>query len=104
MSYVIAYITTKNIAEARKIGEAVVKERLAACANIIPSLESVYWWKGKMEKERESVLLLKTKKSLAGKLIKKVKELHSYETPCVDIIPVTGGNPDYFKWIEEVTR
>jgi periplasmic divalent cation tolerance protein len=104
MIYVIAYITTKNIAEARKIGETVVRERLAACANIIPAIESIYWGKGKMEKERESVLLLKTKKSLAGKLIKKVKELHSYDIPCVDIIPVTGGNPDYFKWIEEVTR
>ena len=104
MMYVIAYVTTKNIAEARKIGEMVVRERLAACANIIPSMESIYCWKGKIEKEKESVLLLKTKKSLAGKLIKRVKELHSYDIPCVDIIPVTDGNPDYFKWIEEVTR
>jgi len=104
MSYVIAYITTKNVAEARKIGEKIVRERLAACANTIPSIESIYWWRGKIEKEKESVLLLKTKKSLASKLIKRVKELHSYETPCVDIIPVTGGNPDYFKWIGDVTR
>jgi len=104
MSYVIAYITTKNIAEARKIGEIIVRERLAACANIIPAMESVYWWKGKIEKDKEALLLLKTKKPLVGKLIKRVKELHSYDIPCVDIIPMTGGNPDYFKWIEEVTR
>jgi periplasmic divalent cation tolerance protein len=101
MSYIIAYIAAKNIAEAKKIGETIVRERLAACANIIPAIESVYWWKGKIERGKESVLLLKTKKSLAGKLIKRVKELHSYEVPCVDIILVTGGNKDYFKWIEE---
>ena len=104
MMYVIAYITTKNIAQARKIGEVAVKEKLAACANIVPAIESVYWWKGKIEKEKEALLLLKTKKSLAGKLIKRVKELHSYEIPCVDIIPVTEGNEDYFKWVEEVTK
>jgi periplasmic divalent cation tolerance protein len=103
MQYVIAYVTAKNPQEARKIGETVVRERLAACANIIPSIESVYWWKGGMEKAKESALLLKTKKALASRLIKRVKELHSYGVPCVDIITVTGGNKDYFKWVEEVT-
>ncbi|MCX6814575.1 MAG: divalent-cation tolerance protein CutA [Candidatus Aenigmarchaeota archaeon] len=104
MQYVIAYITTRDHTEAKKIGEAVVKERLAACANIIPVIESIYWWKGKLERNNESMLLLKTKKSLASKLIKRIKEIHSYEVPCVDIIPMTEGNKDYFKWIEEVTR
>lgn len=102
--YVIAYLTARDQAEAKRIGETLVKEKLAACANIIPSIESVYWWKGNMEEDKESLIILKTKKALAGKLIKRVKELHSYETPCVDIIPVTEGNKDYFKWIEEVTR
>ena len=101
MSYVIAYITTKDKAQAKKIGETVVREKLAACANIIPSIESVYWWKGKIEKEKETLLLLKTRKSLATRLIRRVKELHSYGIPCVDIIPVTEGNKDYLKWIEE---
>lgn len=102
--YFIAYITAKNQEEAKNIGETVVKEKLAACANIIPAIESVYWWKGKIEKEKESLLLLKTKKALVGRLIKRVKEIHSYDVPCVDIIPVTDGNQDYFKWIEEVTK
>ena len=102
--YVIAYVTARDMEEAKRIGETVVREKLAACANIIPSIESIYWWKGNMEDDRETVLLLKTKKALASKLIKRVKELHSYEIPCVDIIPVTEGNEDYFKWIEEVTR
>jgi periplasmic divalent cation tolerance protein len=104
VSYVIAYVTTKTPEQAKKIGEAVVRERLAACANIISSIQSIYWWKGKMERGKESVLLLKTRKPLAARLVKRVKELHSYEVPCVDIIPVTDGNKDYFRWIEEVTR
>jgi len=101
MSYVIAYVTAIDAKQAKRIGEVVVRERLAACANIIPSMESIYWWKGNVEKAKEAVLLLKTKKSLAPKLIKRVKALHSYEVPCVDIIPLTGGNKAYFKWIEE---
>jgi periplasmic divalent cation tolerance protein len=104
MPYVIAYMTAKDAAQAKRIGEKIVRERLAACANVIPSIESVYWWKGKIEREKEALLLLKTKKSLAARLIKRVKELHSYGVPCVDIISVIEGNRDYFKWIEEVTR
>lgn len=81
-----------------------MREKLAACANIIHTIDSIYWWKGNIENDKESLLIIKTKKSLADKLIKRVKELHSSEIPCVDIIPVTDGNPDYFKWIEEVTK
>ena len=104
MMYVIAYITAKSPEEARRIGEAVVRERIAACANIIPAIESIYWWKGKLQKDKETVLILKTKKSLSKKLIKRVKELHSYTVPCIDMIEIIDGNPDFFKWIEEVTK
>ncbi|HJW96875.1 MAG TPA: divalent-cation tolerance protein CutA [archaeon] len=102
--YVIAYVTARDMMEARRIGETVVREKLAACANIIPAIESIYWWKGNIEDDKETLLLLKTKKLLASKLIKRVKELHSFEIPCVDVIPITEGNMDYFKWIEEVTK
>jgi periplasmic divalent cation tolerance protein len=104
MTYVIAYVTARDQEEAKRIGEAVVREKLAACANIVPSIQSIYWWKGNIEDERESLLMLKTKKTLVARLIKRVKELHSYEIPCVDIIPVVDGNKEYFKWIEDVTR
>lgn len=103
MQYVIAYVTAGDQEEAKRIGEAVVREKLAACANIVPSIQSIYWWKGSIEDERESLLILKTKKALAARLIKRVKELHSYDVPCVDIIPVTDGNKEYFKWIEDAT-
>ena len=104
MTYVIAYVTARDQDEAKRIGEAIVREKLAACANIIPVIHSIYWWKGSIEEEKECLLLLKTKKTLVPKLIKRVKELHSYDVPCVDIIPVTDGNKEYFKWVEEVTK
>jgi periplasmic divalent cation tolerance protein len=104
MDYLIAYITAKDAEEARKMGEIVVKQKLAACANIIQPVESIYWWKGRIEKGKEAVLLLKTKSSLADRLVSAVKELHSYDVPCIDLIAVADGNHDYFKWLEEVTE
>jgi len=104
MTYVIAYITARDHDEASRIGEALVREKLAACANIVHSIDSIYWWKGSIENDKESLLIIKTKKSLATRLIKRVKELHSNEIPCVDIISVVDGNKEYFKWIEDVTR
>lgn len=104
MSYVIVYVTTKDENEARSIGERLVSEKLAACVNMIPSIESVYWWKGKIEKDKESVMMIKTKEDLVEKVISRTKELHSYDVPCIDVIPITEGNRDYFKWIQESLR
>jgi periplasmic divalent cation tolerance protein len=104
MSFVIIYITTKNVAEARKIANTLVKEKLVACANIIPKIESTYWWKGKIEKSNEATIILKTKKKLVKDVIKRVKELHSYTVPCIITIPITGGNKDFLNWINEVVK
>ncbi len=104
MTYIMIYITTKDQKEAKNIGESLVKEKLAACINVIPSIESVYWWKGKIENDKESVLIVKTKKDLVEKAIKRVKELHSYDVPCVDVIPITEGNKEYFEWVEDSLR
>ena len=100
-SYVMIYITAKDIEEAENIGKILVKEKLAACANIIPKIKSIYWWKGEIESGEEVVLILKTKGGLIQSVIERVKNIHSYETPCIDVVPVTDGNKDYFEWIEE---
>lgn len=104
MSYVMIYITAKDENEARSIGETLVKEKIAACVNIIPSVESIYWWKGSVENEKESVLLVKTREDFVGRVVKRVKELHSYDVPCVDVIPITGGNKNYLEWVDESLR
>lgn len=97
----LVYITTKNRDEALKIGSAIVEEKLAACANIINGMESVYRWKGKIETDTETILILKTTYGNVKKLTHRVKELHSYETPCIISLNIAEqeGNEAYLDWI-----
>ena len=103
MQYHLIYITTKDEDEARRIGKKLVVEKLAACVNIHP-MKSIYRWEGKVEEEGETALLVKTKAELADEVIERVKELHSYEVPCIVSLLIEKGNPDYLKWIEESTK
>ncbi len=101
MSYVIVYITFSNKEEAEKIAKVLVEKRLVAGANIIPEITSFFWWKGKLEEEKESALIAKTKKEVFDKLLQEVKKLHSYECPCVIALPIVEGSPDFLNWIDE---
>ncbi len=98
------YITCATIEEAKKIASSIVKERLAACANLIENIHSFYWWEGKFEEDREAAIIAKTKSSLVPELIKRVKDLHSYECPCIVILPIVEGNIDFLKWILKETK
>ena len=93
------YTTAGSAEEAERIGRALVAERLAACANILPSMRSIYWWQGKIEDATEAVLVLKTAAKNLAALTARVKALHSYAVPCVVALPVEGGNADYIDWI-----
>ena len=98
------YVTASNKKEAQKIGTILVKDRLAACANIIDRIQSVYWWKGRLEQGTESLLILKTKQALAKKAIKRIRALHSYDCPCITVLPITGGNAAFLQWIADETQ
>jgi len=102
--YVSVYITAKDVKEARKIASQLLKERLIACANIIPRIESMYWWRGKLERHGESAIIAKSKASHAKKIIKRIKELHSYDVPCVVFWPIVEGNKDYLDWVRKETK
>jgi len=103
MQYYSIYITAKDEDEARKIGRTLVEEKLAACVNIHP-IKSIYRWEENIEEEGEVVMFVKTKEKLADEVIERVKELHSYEVPCIVSLPIAKGNPDYLKWIGEATK
>ena len=103
MQYCSIYITTGDEAEARKIGRTLVEEKLAACVNFHP-IQSIYRWEGKIEEEREIAVLVKTRAELADRVIERVKELHSYEVPCIVSFPIEKGYPAYLQWIGESTR
>lgn len=100
---VVILVTTPGPEEGRKVAEALVGEKLVACVNMVESVSSIYRWKGKVERDREALLIMKTRATLVERVIARVKELHSYEVPEVIVLPIEAGNPDYLKWIEEVT-
>ena len=99
MQTIFVYITTKDIQQAKLIGKSLVKERLAACVNIIDGMQSIYWWEGEVNEDNETVLIAKTGEQLLQKVIERVKELHSYSVPCIVALPVIDGNKEYLKWI-----
>ena len=97
------YITTKDEDEARKIGRVLVTEKLVACVNIHP-IDSIFRWQGEVQEDTEVAVFLKTKAGLVDEVIGRVKELHSYQVPCVVSLPIEKGNPDFLQWIEESTK
>ncbi len=96
----IIYITAGNMAEARKISRMLVEERLAACANIFP-ISSIYRWKDNIEEGSEIGILIKTISENVKAVEKRVKEIHSYEVPCVVSFNINDGSGEYLKWIQE---
>jgi periplasmic divalent cation tolerance protein len=96
---IFAYITCVDEAQAERIARALLNERLAGCANLIPGMRSLYWWQGRLDESREVVLIAKTRANLLPALTHRVKSLHSYTVPCVCALPVVGGNEDYLRWL-----
>ena len=103
MAAMLVYVTTASREEALNIGRALVGERLAACANVIGGVSSIYWWQGRLMEEGEASLILKTTSDLIPELILRAKQLHSYDCPCIVALPISHGNPDYLAWIDKET-
>lgn len=102
MEYRSIYITVSDEAEAQKLGRTLVREKLAACVNYFPVI-SIYWWKESMEESPEVAIIAKTRADLVDRLIERVKDLHSYEVPCVVSWIIENGNPQFLEWIREST-
>jgi periplasmic divalent cation tolerance protein len=96
---VLVYTTYPSVVEAERAGRAIVERRLAACVNILPGMVSHYWWQGALERGEETVMIFKTRASLAEKVRVAVKAGHSYTTPSILVLPIEDGDPDYLRWI-----
>ncbi|KAF8020525.1 hypothetical protein BT93_G1063 [Corymbia citriodora subsp. variegata] len=101
---IVVYVTVPNKEAGKKLAESIIKERLAACVNIVPGIESVYHWQGKIETDSEELLIIKTRESLLEPLTQHVKANHPYEVPEVISLPIRGGNVQYLEWIKNSTR
>ncbi|MBN1897465.1 MAG: divalent-cation tolerance protein CutA [Spirochaetes bacterium] len=97
----IIFVTSK-VEESEVIASTIVKEKLAACANIVPRIKSIYWWQEKMENDEESLIIFKTNDKKIESLIKRVKQIHSYDVPEIIAMNIEEGNHDYLRWISEV--
>jgi len=90
--------------EAIRIGEGMVSARLAACANIVPGIQSIYHWKGKVVKAQETLLIMKSTKTRYRALEKAIKAMHTYETPEIIALPVKEGLDQYIGWVRSETH
>jgi periplasmic divalent cation tolerance protein len=96
---VFVYTTYPSIVEAERAGRALVEQHLCACVNILPGMISHYWWQGAIERAEEVVMIIKTRSSLAERVSKAVKEMHSYTTPALLVIPIESVDRGYLDWI-----
>ena len=97
----IVFITASSTEEAERIAHALVEERLAACVNIVPGVTSVYRWEGQVQCDAEVLLIAKTVEASVARLVRRVKDLHSYDVPEVVALPITGGSPEYLAWLAD---
>jgi len=98
------YITCDNIKEAKKISSILVKKKLIACANIFNDIQSVFFWKNKVNFSKEVIIMGKTTKKLQSKIISEVKKIHSYDVPCIIFSKISSGNKDFLNWISDSTK
>jgi periplasmic divalent cation tolerance protein len=101
---IVAFITTATEDEAHSIANLLLERRKAACVSIVPRVDSLFWWQGKLDSAQESLLIVKTKASLLPEIVALVKGIHSYEVPEIIALPIIGGNKDYLRWLDGEIR
>lgn len=101
--YVVVMTTLPADADAGAFARALIEERLAACVNLLPVMESVYRWEGDIEQETERQIVIKTARERVATLWERVRELHPYDVPEFLVLPVVDGNDAYLRWVAECT-
>jgi periplasmic divalent cation tolerance protein len=96
---VLVYTTCPTKEVAKRIGGELVRNRLVACANILPAMQSIYVWQEALHEDDEVVMLLKTRRTLAARIVVEIERLHPYDTPAVLVIPIDGGSQPFMDWI-----
>lgn len=101
---IVVLITASSEEDAAKIARVLVDDRLAACVNILPGIRSIYFWDNKVQDERESLMICKTRQPLFEKIINRVKELHSYTVPEIIALPIAAGSAEYLGWLAATVK
>ena len=101
MSVQLFYVTVSTQDEAKAIATALLNDGLIACANILGAMTSIYRWQGELAQEEEVPLILKSTTELGDRIIEKIKQIHSYDSPCVVALNIENGNPEFLNWIQK---
>ncbi|MGC9942875.1 MAG: divalent-cation tolerance protein CutA [Verrucomicrobiota bacterium] len=99
--FAIVLVTAPDLKTARRLAKTALQARLAACANLVPKIESHYWWQGKIESASEILLVLKTRKARLAELERLILEQHPYDTPEFLVVPLKAGNQSFLSWLAE---
>ena len=102
--YLVGFISFPTVAEAKKVAQALVEERLAACVHVLSGISAIYRWKGKIEEDPQTLLVVKTTRAVWPALQERVKALHSDEVPELIALPIVEGLPAYLAWMDEVVE
>jgi periplasmic divalent cation tolerance protein len=100
-THVVVLVTASSQDEARAVGRTLVERRLAACVNIVPGVRSLFRWKGEIEDQEETLLVVKSRAELLPSVIEAVKQVHTYTVPEVIALPILAGSADYLAWLDE---
>lgn len=101
---IVIFVTTPTSKEAQRISDLLIEKKKAACVNIIPRIDSVFGWEGKVEQQQECLLIVKSKVSVLNEVTRLVKQSHSYEVPEIIAMPIVGGNEDYLMWLDDAVE
>lgn len=100
----LIYSTFGKVEDAKKVGKKLVEERYAACVNVIPEIYSFYWWKGKLEDDKESLLIAKTTMDRADDAVRKIKDMHPYELPAILVIPLSKAPKEFEDYVRDEVK
>jgi periplasmic divalent cation tolerance protein len=100
---VVVLVTASSDEEAEKIARLLLEKRKAACVNVVPRVDSRFWWQGELDSAQESLLIIKTRATLVPEVTEIVKGAHSYSVPEIVALPIVGGNKDYLDWVDQET-
>jgi len=102
--HIIIFVTAANKKEAKIIAESLIREKLAACVNIVAKVDSLFWWKQSIERAAEILLIIKSRRDKFSRIVKLVKKLHSYQVPEIIALPIIAGDKKYLRWIDATVR
>jgi periplasmic divalent cation tolerance protein len=100
---VVVLVTASSEEEGRKIANLLLEQRKAACVNLVAGVQSRFWWEGRLDSAKESLLIIKTRAALVPEITDIVKKAHSYTVPEIVAMPIVGGNKDYLDWVDRET-